>query len=43
VFENQHPEVASVLQEWLDFLDDYSDFIEEEGENPYLKEVPPFQ
>jgi len=40
VFENQHPEVASVLQEWIDFLDNYSDFIEEEGENTYLKEVP---
>ena len=40
MLENQHPEVTSELQEWLNFLDDYADFIEEEGGHPYLKGVP---
>jgi len=40
VLENQRPEVASELQEWLNFLDDYAEFIEEEAGHSYLKGVP---
>jgi len=34
------PEATLELQEWLEFLDDYADFLEEEGGEPYLKGVP---
>jgi Zn-dependent peptidase ImmA (M78 family)/DNA-binding XRE family transcriptional regulator len=34
------PEATLELQEWLEFLDDYADFLKEEGGEPYLKGVP---
>jgi Zn-dependent peptidase ImmA (M78 family) len=40
VLENLNQEVTSGLKDWLSFLDDYADFIEEEGGHTYLKEVP---
>jgi Zn-dependent peptidase ImmA (M78 family) len=40
VFENLNQEFTSELKEWINFLDDYADFIEEEGGHPYLKGVP---
>jgi Zn-dependent peptidase ImmA (M78 family) len=40
VFENLNQEVTSELKDWLKFLDDYAEFVEEEGGHTYLKEVP---
>jgi len=40
VLENLNQEATSGLKDWLNFLDDYADFIEEEGGHPYLKGVP---
>lgn len=37
---NLSPEAILELQEWLEFLDDYADFLREEGEEPYLKGIP---
>jgi Zn-dependent peptidase ImmA (M78 family) len=40
VLENLNHEVTPELKEWLNFLDDYAEFIEDEGGNTYLKEAP---
>lgn len=34
------PEATLELQEWLAFLDDYANFLEEEGAEPFLKGTP---
>ncbi len=39
MFENLNQEATSELKDWLDFLDDYADFVEDEGGGFYLKRV----
>ena len=40
MLENLNQEATSGLKDWLNFLDDYADFLEEEGGHSYLRKAP---